>query len=100
MDLSLGSPQEYAIIVAVVASLTQNIKQTKINNQYLPWVSMLIGAIAGAVAVVMTGDSNYTEGIIAGVIAGGQANGLFDGLKGIATKFKSNTGGENTNETK
>lgn len=91
---------EYGIILIIVASLTQNIKQTKINNNYLPWVSMVIGAVAGLVAAYMMKDTNYAESVITGIVIGGTSSGLFDGVKGLSNVIKKapTSGGETSEE--
>lgn len=93
MDLS--QVPEYGLILMIVTSLTQNIKQTKINNAYLPIIAMVIGAVAGLVSAYFMKDTNYAESVITGIVVGGTSSGLFDSGKGLATFFKSKTTTDN-----
>lgn len=81
-NLNLGSTAELAIISAVIYMMISAIKKTKIDNKWLPWISMIIGTIAGLLAVVTTGDVNYLQGSVLGLLVGGFTSGLFDGFKG------------------
>lgn len=80
-NLNLVTAAELAIMAAVVYALTQAIKQTPINNKFLPWVSMAFGIMAGLVSVWVTKDANYGGGALAGLLVGAATSGLFDGFK-------------------
>lgn len=83
-NLNLSTAAELSITAMVVFVLTQAIKQTRLDNRWLPWVSMLLGIIAGLVSVAVTGDSNWSGAGLAGLLVGGWVSGLFDGVKGLS----------------
>lgn len=79
----LASPAEYVIIATLVASITQNIKQTKISNQYMPFVAMGIGVISGVAAVYVSGGANWAGGALAGLITAMGTSGGVDAAKAL-----------------
>jgi hypothetical protein len=85
-QLNLGTTAEMSLIFAVVFCFTQALKMTKLDNKWMPWVSMLIGALAGLLAMVINADSNYLSGAVLGLLIGGFTSGLFDGFKGFSGK--------------
>lgn len=90
MDISaLTSPTEAALIAVFVASLTQNLKQTKLPNAALPWVAALIGAVAGLVAAYATGSQDFGNAAIAGFFTALATSGAVDGLKSAKTGASS-----------
>lgn len=84
--LNLGSTAEIAIIVIIVYGLTQAIKQTKIDNKWLPWIAMILGIFSGLISVVVTGDHNYSSASVLGFLIGGFTSGLFDGFSAFVKK--------------
>ena len=60
--------------------VVQAIKQTKLNNQYMPLWSLLIGVISG-IFVGVAYHSDIMIGAVDGFIAGSIASGLFDAIK-------------------
>jgi len=60
--------------------VVQAIKQTKLNNQYMPLWSLLIGVISG-IFVGIAYHSDIMIGAVDGFIAGAIASGLFDAIK-------------------
>lgn len=60
--------------------IVQAIKQTKLNNQYMPLWSLLIGIVSG-IFVGIAYHSDILIGAIDGFIAGAIASGLFDAIK-------------------
>lgn len=84
--LNLGSTAEIAIIVIIVYGLTQAIKQTQINNKWLPWISMVLGIVAGLVSVFITKDNNFSGAAFLGFLIGGFTSGLYDGFSGFVKK--------------
>jgi hypothetical protein len=87
----LATNAEYVIIVALVASITQNVKQTPIPNQWLPFVAMGVGAVAGLAAVYITGGDNYVGGAIQGLVTALGTSGGVDAVKAVAAKVTSKT---------
>lgn len=83
---------EYAFVTGLVASITQNVKQTKMSNKLMPYVAIVLGALIGLCYAAVKGNGNYVVGTVVGLGAGVSASGLFDGVKGIASLFtKSKT---------
>lgn len=75
-----------ALITLIVV---QAIKQTKLNNRYMPLWSLAIGATSG-IFVGITFHSDVLIGVIDGFVAGAIASGLFDVVKTAwQTVFKS-----------
>lgn len=86
--LNLGTAAELVISAAIILALVQAIKQTKVNNKWLPWIAMGLGVVAGLVSVVATKDSNWVPAALQGLLLGAATSGLFDGVKGLsATAF-------------
>lgn len=80
-SLNLATAGELALISFFIGVIVQAIKKTgKIKNTYLPFISMGIGILAGLAAVVVTKDTNYLNGAVAGLIVGAATSGLTDGL--------------------
>lgn len=87
-SLNLATAGEIVIAGLFVYAITQAIKQTKLPNIWMPWVSMLIGLIGGIVAVAVTGANNWGGAALVGAGLGAAVSGLFDGFKAFWTKFK------------
>ncbi|KRM72996.1 YrzE family protein [Lacticaseibacillus brantae] len=85
-SLNLGTAAELAISAVIIFALTQAVKQTRLDNRWLPWVSMAIGIVAGLVAVMATNDNNWFNGGLMGLLVGAAVSGLFDGFKGFSSK--------------
>lgn len=85
-QLNLGTAAELALTTLVVFVLTQAIKQTKVPNQWMPWLSMAIGVVVGLLSVFVTADHNFLSGAVMGLLVGGFTSGLFDGFKGFNVK--------------
>lgn len=80
-SLNLATAGELALISFFIGVIVQAIKKTgKVKNTYLPFISMGIGILAGLAAVVVTKDTNYLNGAVAGLIVGAATSGLTDGL--------------------
>ncbi|MGE7951954.1 hypothetical protein [Lysinibacillus xylanilyticus] len=70
-----------AIMVAIVLAVSEVLKKTfKINNQYMPITSVVIGIFIGLVFWPLTEYPVYVM-LMAGFIAGLTASGTFDLLK-------------------
>ncbi|MFC6261906.1 holin [Levilactobacillus fujinensis] len=85
-QLNLGTATELALTTLVVFVLTQAVKQTKVPNQWMPWLSMVIGMLVGLLSVFVTADHNFLSGAVMGLLVGGFTSGLFDGFKGFNIK--------------
>lgn len=84
--LNLGSTAEIAIIIIIVYGLTQAIKQTKIDNRFMPWISMILGIFSGLISVFITNDHNFSGACFLGFLIGGFTSGLYDGFSGFVKK--------------
>ncbi|MQM78818.1 holin [Lentilactobacillus buchneri] len=85
-NLNLGTTAQISLILAVVFCLTQAVKQTGIENRWMPWLSMVIGVVAGLVSALLISDANYLSSGVLGLLIGGFTSGLFDGFKGFSGK--------------
>lgn len=85
-NVKLGTVSEIVITVLIVYALTQAIKQTKIDNRWMPWIAMTLGIFSGLASVPITGDSNYLTSAVMGFLVGGFTAGLFDGFSGFFKK--------------
>ncbi|WP_431030142.1 holin [Lysinibacillus sp. LZ02] len=73
-----------AVIVAIVLAVSEVVKKTfKINTQYMPITSVVIGILVGAIFYPLFDYPVYVM-LVAGFVAGLTASGTFDLLK--ATK--------------
>lgn len=84
--LNLGSTAEIAIIIIIVYGLTQAIKQTKIDNRFMPWISMILGIFSGLISVFITNNHNFSGACFLGFLIGGFTSGLYDGFSGFVKK--------------
>ncbi|BDR56868.1 holin [Xylocopilactobacillus apis] len=85
-SLNLGTTAEIVIIVAIVYALVAAVKQTKLSNKWLPWISMILGIVAGLVSVLITSNHNFASAGFLGFIVGGFTSGLYDGISGFLKK--------------
>lgn len=95
--IKLLSSGTIVLIAVVTYIVVWAIKQTKINNQFLPIVAIVIGAVIGAIISVAMADTNIVIGLIDGVIAGAVSVGGNELVKSIMSAF-SDEGGENDSE--
>lgn len=80
-SLNLGTKSETIIVVAITVAIVQLLKKkTKLSATYLPWVALILGAVAGLAVFSYMGDLNYLNGALLGTLSGGFSSGLFDGL--------------------
>ncbi|WP_099974263.1 holin [Lactobacillus terrae] len=72
--------------------VTQAIKlsQIKLANKYLPFVSMIVGIIAGLLVGYFMHEADLGKSAIAGFLVGSATAGLFTGFKGIAGGYDTN----------
>ncbi|GAN36485.1 holin [Lacticaseibacillus paracasei] len=80
-QLNLGTAAELAITAAIILAMVQAIKQTKLDNKWLPWLAMSLGVVAGLISVAVTGGQNWASGAVMGFLVGAATSGLFDGVK-------------------
>lgn len=75
------------VIGAVVLGTTQMVKQSNINNKYLPYVNVAVGIGLGLVYAATIVKADYAIYGWAGFVAGLTAGGFYDGVAGV-TKNK------------
>lgn len=76
-----------AAIAVVTYLVVWAIKQSKLSNQYLPIVAILIGAVIGIFIGIANGDIKWVAGLVDGVIAGAVSVGGNELAKSIGTMF-------------
>ncbi|CAM3204313.1 holin [Lactiplantibacillus plajomi] len=64
-------------------AIVWGIKQTPLNNKYLPVAAILIGALIGAVFSLFAGDVQPTVGLVDGVVAGAVSVGGNEFIKSL-----------------
>lgn len=84
-QLNLGTAAELGITAAIILAVVQAIKQTKLDNKWLPWLAMAFGILAGLVSVSVTNSNNWASGAVMGFLVGAATSGLFDGVKSAST---------------
>ncbi|TLQ08850.1 hypothetical protein FEZ48_02900 [Marinilactibacillus psychrotolerans] len=65
------------IMAPIIGMVIELIKRTKIDNQWMPHLSVLAGIIVGLVFALATGAGLFLYGL-AGMISGAAASGLYD----------------------
>lgn len=80
-----------AAIAVVTYLVVWAIKQSKLSNQYLPIVAILIGAVIGIFIGIANGDIKWVAGLVDGVIAGAVSVGGNELAKSIGTMFNGGT---------
>lgn len=77
------------LIALVVYIVVWGIKQTKLNNQYLPIVAEVVGAVIGIFIALAMADTNWVIGLIDGIVAGAVSVGGNELVKSIVSAFGS-----------
>lgn len=89
-NLNLATAGELLLSSFLIGLITQGIKSTgKVSANFIPLVSMAVGVIVGLVAVLITKDTNYVGGAVAGLIIGAGTSGLVDLSKGTVNSVKT-----------
>lgn len=83
-SLGIGTAYEITLTALICFGFTQALKQTFLNNKWLPWASAVIGIVTGIVIGFWQHD-NLLTGAILGLLVGFATSGLFDGFKGVIT---------------
>jgi len=90
-SLQLINVAELTVIVLVCYVLTAGAKKSKLDNKYMPFISMGVGLLVGlAIAGVFhdgdlgkAGLTDLGKAGLTGFLSGGYTSGLFTGIKGI-----------------
>lgn len=88
MDLSslqslfglVNNPSGLAAIIVLTLVITQVVKQTPLDNKWMPLTALVIGALVGVVIGSFT-TTGTLFGVVDGIISGFAASGSFDVLK-------------------
>jgi hypothetical protein len=67
-----------SVIGVVVLGMTQIIKQTAINNKWLPFLNVFLGGVIGASYALTIVHGEVSVYVWAGVLAGMSAGGFYD----------------------
>ena len=81
--LQLMNITELTIIILVCYLLTAAAKKSKLDNKYMPFISMLVGLLVGLLIALVFHDTELGKAGLTGFLAGGYTAGLFTGIKGI-----------------
>ena len=76
-----------AAIAVVTYLVVWAIKQTPLNNKYLPIMALAIGALIGIFIGVANGDIKWAAGLVDGVIAGAVSVGGNELVKSVMALF-------------
>jgi len=82
--LQLMNITELTIIILVCYLLTAAAKKSKLNNKYMPFISMIVGLLVGLLIALVFHDKELGKAGLTGFLAGGYTAGLFTGIKGIS----------------
>lgn len=91
MDLSslqsifklVNDPSGLAAIIILTLVITQVIKQTPLDNKWMPLTALGVGALVG-ISIGFFTSTGVLFGIVDGIISGFAASGAFDTLKSFA----------------
>ncbi|BDZ31215.1 phage holin family protein [Lactiplantibacillus pingfangensis] len=75
------------LIALVVYLVVWAIKQSKLDNQYLPIVAEIIGGVIGLAISLLQGDVSAVLGVIDGLAAGAISVGGNELIKSVAAVF-------------
>ena len=81
--LQLMNVTELTIIILVCYLLTAAAKKSKLDNKYMPFISMGVGLLVGLAIAGVFRDGNLGKAGLTGFLAGGYTAGLFTGIKGV-----------------
>lgn len=65
------------VMAPIIGIVIQLIKQSEINNKWLPHVSVVAGTVVGLIFAVAMGADYFIYGL-AGFLSGAAASGLYD----------------------
>lgn len=77
------------LIALVTYVVVWAVKLTKFNNQYLPIVAELIGAVIGLGLSLAQGDVAWTVGLVDGLVAGAVSVGGNELVKMVLAMFQT-----------
>lgn len=88
-SLHLIDTSELVLIAVCCYVITQAIKESMIQiaNEYLPFLSMIIGVLVGIVIALIFHDYDLGKYGLAGFLVGGWTSGIFTGIKGVTDKY-------------
>ena len=81
--LQLTNVTELTIIILVCYLLTAAAKKSRLDNKYMPFISMAVGLLVGLAIAGVFHDGDLGKAGLTGFLAGGYTSGLFTGIKGV-----------------
>jgi len=93
-SLQLTNVTELTIIILVCYLLTAAAKKSKLDNKYMPFISMIVGLLVGLLIALVFHDKELGKAGLTGFLAGGYTAGLFTGIKGILGGYENSEKGD------
>ena len=90
--LQLMNVTELTIIILVCYLLTAAAKKSKLDNKYMPFISMAVGLLVGLAIAGVFHDGDLGKAGLTGFLAGGYTSGLFTGIKGVLGGYTTKEG--------
>ena len=87
--INIADGRTVFLIAVVVYLVIWAIKQSKLDNQYLPIAAEIIGGIIGLTISLLQGDVSVVLGVIDGLAAGAISVGGNELIKSVAAVFPS-----------
>lgn len=85
-QMDLATSGEIAVSAVLIGIVVQLLKKfTKLSSDWASLLALVLGAIAGLVAVLVSKETNYLGGAITGIVLGATASGLFDTGKSVVS---------------
>ena len=91
-NLQLMNVTELTIIILVCYLLTAAAKKSKLDNKYMPFISMGVGLLVGLAIAGVFHDGDLGKAGLTGFLAGGYTSGLFTGIKGVLGGYTTKEG--------
>ena len=92
--LQLMNITELTIIILVCYLLTAAAKKSKLDNKYMPFISMAVGLLVGLAIAGVFHDGDLGKAGLTGFLAGGYTSGLFTGIKGVLGGYENSEKGD------
>lgn len=90
--IQLANGGTIAAIAVVTFLIVWGIKYTKFNNQYLPIMAELIGAVVGIFIATAMADTTWIVGMVDGLVAGAVSVGGNELIKSLMNTFSTDGG--------
>ncbi|MGQ2374564.1 MULTISPECIES: phage holin family protein [Companilactobacillus] len=93
-SLQLINVAELTAIVLVCYVLTAGAKKSRLDNKYMPFISMAVGLLVGLAIAGVFHDGDLGKAGLTGFLAGGYTSGLFTGIKGVLGGYENSEKGD------